>query len=134
MALAYLVAFVLVTLQDRQGGPAQVAYTEFTAQVADRNVAEVFARGDTIQGELERAQPLPDREGETYRRFTTERPTFAQDDLLAALRESGAVVRATPVISDRGVLANLLISLGPILLLVGSTPPGKARSRSRSAT
>jgi cell division protease FtsH len=116
--VAYLVAFVLVTLQDRQGGPAQVAYTEFTAQVADRNVAEVFARGDTIQGELKRAQPLPGEDGETYRRFTTERPTFAQDDLLAALRESGAVVRATPVISDRGVLANLLISFGPILLLV----------------
>jgi len=116
--LAYLVAFVLVTLQDRQGGPVQVAYTEFTAQVADRNVAEVFARGDTLQGELRQPEPLPGEDGATYRRFTTERPTFAQDDLLTALRSSGAVVRATPVVSDRGVLANLLISFGPILLLV----------------
>ena len=116
--LAYLVAFALVTLQDRQGGPQPVAYTEFTDQVQDRNVAEVFARGDTIQGELREAAPLPGEQGQTYRRFVTERPTFAQDDLLTSLRQSGAVVRATPVVDDRGVLANLLISFGPILLLV----------------
>jgi cell division protease FtsH len=119
LLLAYLVAFFLVTLQDRQGGPVLVAYTEFTKQVSAGNVAEVFARGDTIEGELEQAQPLPGQQGRTYQRFRTERPTFAQDDLLADLRDSGAVVRATPVVQDRGVLANLLISFGPILLLVG---------------
>lgn len=54
-----------------------------------------------------------------YERFTTERPTFADDDLLTQLDDAGATVRATPVEQDRGVLFNLLISLAPILLLVG---------------
>jgi cell division protease FtsH len=117
--LAYLVVFVLLTLQDQAGGPQQMSYTAFTEQVEQGNVAEVFARGDSIQGELKEPQPVPGQDGRTYRLFSTERPTFAQDDLLSALEDNGAVVRATPVEPNRGILANLLISFGPILLLVG---------------
>jgi cell division protease FtsH len=117
--LAYLVVFVLLTLQDQAGGPQQMSYTAFTEQVERGNVAEVFARGDSIQGELKEPQPVPGQAGRTYRLFSTERPTFAQDDLLSALEDNGAVVRATPVEPNRGILANLLISFGPILLLVG---------------
>jgi cell division protease FtsH len=52
------------------------------------------------------------------RQFTTERPTFAHDDLLTELEDSGATVRATPVVEQRGTLANLLFSFAPILLLI----------------
>ena len=52
-----------------------------------------------------------------HRGAAAERPTFAQDDLLAELQASGASVRATPVNQDRGPLYNLLISLAPVLLL-----------------
>ena len=82
------------------------------------NVAEVFARGDTIQGELKRAVPVPGDEDATYRQFTTERPTFAADDLLAELTASDATVRATPLVEQRGVLTNLLFSMAPFLLLI----------------
>lgn len=119
MLLGYLVFFAVVTLQDRMSGPQAVSYTEFKAQVANKNVSEVFARGDTIQGSLKKAAPLPGQQGRSYQQFTTERPTFAADDLLSELTAIQATVRATPLVEQRGVLANLLISLAPFLLLAG---------------
>jgi cell division protease FtsH len=117
--LAYLVLFGAFELQDRLSGPQAVAYTEFKRQVAAKNVTQVFARGDSIEGELKSATQLQGEKAHTYRQFTTERPTFAKDDLLLELAESGATVRATPVVQQRGFLVNLLMSLAPILLLVG---------------
>ncbi len=116
--LAYLVLFGALQVQDRLSGPQVVAYTEFQRQVTAKNVTEVFARGDSIEGQLKKPAPLPSDKPGTYRQFTTERPTFAKDDLLAELAASGATVRATPVVQQRGFLMNLLVSLAPILLLV----------------
>ncbi|MEU4291267.1 ATP-dependent zinc metalloprotease FtsH [Kribbella sp. NPDC026596] len=116
----YLVLFLLTTMQDQMsGGEQTIAYTDFTAQVQKENVAEVFSRGDTIEGRLKQAAPVLGKNDSTYTKFTTERPTFANDDLFGALQKGGATVRATPVVQQRGVLWNLLISFAPILLLVG---------------
>ncbi|MCV7269161.1 ATP-dependent zinc metalloprotease FtsH [Mycolicibacterium doricum] len=122
LALGYLVVFILLSIQDGLDGPTKVPYTEFTAQVQQHNVAEVFSRGHTIEGTLREPKPIPGEnasapEARTYQRFTTERPTFAQDDLLAQLQQGGATVSATPLTQDRGILVNLLISVAPILLL-----------------
>src|SRR5688572_4189806 len=117
--VGYLVLFGVLTLQDRLSGPQAVPYTEFKNQVAGRNIAEVFARGDSIEGQLRKAVPLPGEPNRTYQQFTTERPTFATDNLLAELTDGGATVRATSLVQQRGFLANLLISFAPILLLVG---------------
>src|SRR5690349_14118216 len=119
MLLGYLVFFGLLTIQDQMSGPEAISYTEFKAQVANKNVAEVFARGNTIQGSLKKDAPLTGQQEQKYKRFTTERPTFAADDLLAELSASQATVRATPLVQQRGVLYNLLISVAPFLLLVG---------------
>jgi cell division protease FtsH len=116
-ALGYLVFFGILTLQDRMSGPTMVPYTEFKAQVANKNVAEVFARGNTIQGSLKKAAPEAGQKDRTYVKFTTERPTFASDDLLSELTASNASVRATPLVQQRGFFGNLLISLAPFLLL-----------------
>jgi cell division protease FtsH len=116
--LGYLLVFGLLTWQDQSNAAVTVPYTEFTAQIDAKNVGEIFARGDTIEGTLRAPRPVPDQPGRTYQQFTTERPTFAQDDLLAQLRTDGAVVRATPVVQQRGMLSNLLWSFGPLLLLV----------------
>ncbi len=115
---AYLVMFTLVTAQDQGGAPAAIPYTEFRQQVAERNVAEVFSHGDSIEGRLKMARPVPGEPGSEYLTFETARPAFAQDDLLTELSRSGAEVRATPVTQNRGLLTNLLISFGPVLLLV----------------
>ncbi len=121
LLLVYAVIFVLFTLQDGLDAPVEISYTEFLTQVEDGNVAEIFSRGDSIEGRLEEPATLRGQqegaEEVTYTDFVTERPTFAQDDLLAALEESGATVRATPVIEQRGLLANLLFSFAPLLLL-----------------
>lgn len=124
VGLAYLAVFGLLSAQDSLGEPTKVPYTEFTAQVAQHNVAEVFAHGSTIDGELREPKPVPGESASaehpnTYQRFTTERPTFAQDDLLAQLKQGDATVSAKPLNQERGVLWNLLISVAPILLLFG---------------
>src|SRR5262245_61275705 len=116
--IGYIVWFGLLTIQDRLSGPATVPYTEFKNQVANKNVAELFARGDSIEGQLKKAVPVPSQPNRTYQQFTTERPTFASDDLLAELTAGDATVRATSLVQQRGFFTNLLISLAPILLLV----------------
>ena len=116
--LGYLLLFGVLTVQDRLAGPQPVPYTEFKSQVAGRNVAALFARGNSIQGQLKKPAAVPDAQDRTYQQFSTERPTFATDDLLAELTEGGASVRATPLVGQRGILTNLLISSAPILLLV----------------
>jgi cell division protease FtsH len=117
--IGYLILFGVLTIQDRLAGPQAIPYTEFKAQVAKQNVAELFARGDSIEGGLRKPVAVPGIEGRTYQQFTTERPTFASDDLLAELTAGGATVRATPLVQQRGFLANLLISFAPLLLLIG---------------
>ncbi|HET7753579.1 MAG TPA: ATP-dependent zinc metalloprotease FtsH [Anaeromyxobacteraceae bacterium] len=115
----YAVLFALFTFQDRQAGPQTISYSEFRQQVDAGNVAEIFARGQSIQGELRQPRPVPGEEqGQTYQRFATERPVFAQDDLMSSLEKSKATVRATPLVQERGALFNLLISLAPFLLIV----------------
>lgn len=79
----------------------------------------LFARGNSIEGQLKQSVPLPGQPERPYQQFITERPTFASDNLLAELTEGGAKVRATPLAQQRGFLANLLISFAPILLLLG---------------
>jgi cell division protease FtsH len=118
-ALGYAVVFAVLTVQDRLQAPEAIPYTEFKQQVGGKNVGEVFARGDSIQGVLRKPAPAPADSARSYTRFTTERPTFASDDLLGELTGGGAAVRATPLTQERGLLTNLLISMAPFLLLIG---------------
>ena len=53
--LAYLAMFGVLTLQDRMSGPQAVPYTEFKGQVGSKNIGEVFARGDSIEGAAEKS-------------------------------------------------------------------------------
>jgi cell division protease FtsH len=112
--------FAFLTFQDRMNGPQAISYTEFDKQVEAGNITEVFARGHTIQGELRSEKPIPEPKtgNGKYKRFSTERPVFAQDDLMARLEKSKATVRATPLVEERGPITNLLLSFGPILLMV----------------
>jgi cell division protease FtsH len=116
--VGYLLLFGMLTLQDRLSGPQAIPYTEFKMQVAANNVGELFARGDSIEGQLKKPVAIPGGQDGTYQQFTTERPTFASDDLLTELTNGGATVRATPLVQQRGFLTNLLVSFAPLLLLV----------------
>jgi cell division protease FtsH len=94
-----------------------IAYTEFSKQVTSGNVSKIYSKGDAIQGQLKKEAKVPGSD-EKYTKFETQRPAFADDNLWAELVKDDVTVTAEPVVQQRSFLANLLISLAPMLLLV----------------
>jgi cell division protease FtsH len=120
LVLAALVVYLIANLVlsfFNEGDEPTISYTEFSKQVDEGNVSKIYAKGDAIQGQLKKARDNPEGEG-TYTKFTTERPTFADDKLWADLTQHDVTVTAEPVVQHRSWLANLLIALAPMLILV----------------
>ncbi|MFI5699458.1 ATP-dependent zinc metalloprotease FtsH [Streptomyces xanthochromogenes] len=116
--IVYLITNLILSFFN-DGDEPTVSYTEFSKQVTAGNVSKIYAKGDAIQGQLKNKAPVPSGEGGgDYTKFTTQRPTFADDDLWAQLTKQNVTVTAEPVVEHRSFLANLLISLAPMLLLV----------------
>ncbi|MEV6685121.1 ATP-dependent zinc metalloprotease FtsH [Streptomyces sp. NPDC053429] len=121
LILAALIVFLIANLVlsfYNEGDEPTVSYTEFSRQVADGNVSKIYSKGDAIQGQLKAKAPKPDGGKGDYTKFVTQRPAFADDDLWANLTKHQVTVTASPVVVQRSFLANLLISLAPMLLLV----------------
>ncbi|MFF7332537.1 ATP-dependent zinc metalloprotease FtsH [Streptomyces sp. NPDC090306] len=114
--IVYLIANLVLSFFD-QGDEPTISYTEFSKQVDAGNVSKIYAKGDAIQGELRKSRDNPDG-GDSYKKFNTQRPSFADDQLWADLTKHDVTVTAEPVVQHRSFLANLLISLAPMLLLV----------------
>ncbi|GAA0326237.1 ATP-dependent zinc metalloprotease FtsH [Streptomyces polychromogenes] len=114
--IVYLITNVVLSFFNEGDGPT-VSYTEFSKQVADGNVEKIYSKGDAIQGELKTKRPVPGGHGD-YRKFVTQRPAFADDQLWSGLTSKGVTVTASPVVEQRSFLANLLLSLAPMLLIV----------------
>ncbi|ANB08796.1 cell division protein FtsH [Streptomyces ambofaciens] len=120
LALAALIVYLIANLVlsfFNEGDEPTISYTEFSKQVDEGNVSKIYAKGDAIQGQLKKARDNPEGDG-SYTKFTTERPTFADDRLWDDLTEHGVTVTAEPVVQQRSFLVNLLIALAPMLLLV----------------
>ncbi|WP_327257692.1 ATP-dependent zinc metalloprotease FtsH [Streptomyces sp. NBC_01244] len=115
--IVYLITNLVLSFFN-EGDEPTISYTEFSKQVANGNVSKIYAKGDAIQGELKTEQPEPDGDKGNYKKFVSQRPAFADDDLWANLTKQNVVVTASPVVVQRSFLANLLISLAPMLLLV----------------
>ncbi|MEU7043043.1 ATP-dependent zinc metalloprotease FtsH [Streptomyces varsoviensis] len=94
-----------------------ISYTEFSNQLNADNIAKLYSKGESIQGELKAKKPIPDGKGD-YTQFETQRPAFANDKLWETLAKNKVTVTAEPVVKERSFLYNLLISLAPMLLLV----------------
>ena len=92
----------------------------FRAQVEDGNVKRISAQGETVEGEFKKAvKPPDDAKGKAAKNFETEVPTFANtDELSKLLEEHDVIVQAKPINSG-GLLVNLLLGFGPVILLVG---------------
>lgn len=121
LILTALIVYLLTNLVlsfFNEGDEPTISYTEFSKQVANGNVSKIYSKGDAIQGQLKAEQPAPDGDKGNYTKFVTQRPAFADDDLWANLTKQGVNVTASPVVEQRSFLANLLISLAPMLLLV----------------
>ncbi|MCX4528367.1 MULTISPECIES: ATP-dependent zinc metalloprotease FtsH [unclassified Streptomyces] len=121
LVLAALIVYLVTNLVlsfFNEGDEPVISYTEFSKQVADGNVSKIYSKGDAIQGQLKAKQPLPDGDKGDYTKFVTQRPAFADDQLWANLSKHDVTVTASPVVVQRSFLANLLLSLAPILVLV----------------
>ncbi|WP_328667768.1 ATP-dependent zinc metalloprotease FtsH [Streptomyces sp. NBC_00322] len=114
--VVYLIANLLLSFFNGVGEPT-IPYTEFSKQVAAGNVSKIHSEGDAIQGRLKQKAPAPDGEGD-YTAFKTQRPAFADDKLWDELSRRQVTVTAEPVVQERSIPANLLISLAPMALLV----------------
>ncbi|MFC9862208.1 MULTISPECIES: ATP-dependent zinc metalloprotease FtsH [unclassified Streptomyces] len=112
----YLIANLVLSFFNGDDEPT-IAYTEFSKQVTAGNVSKIYSKGDAIQGQLKKEAKLPGGD-DKYSKFTTQRPAFADDHLWAELTKDDVTVTAEPVVQQRSFLANLLISLAPMLLLV----------------
>ena len=118
--LGLLVVNMLVA-QLTSGPPKRldVPYTTFRTQVEAGNVTEVTSRGDGIQGRFRRAVRYPPgADGQTDTRFETQRPAFADDELLGMLIKEDVVVNARSPEEGRSLLATILLGFGPTILLV----------------
>ncbi|MEV6174381.1 ATP-dependent zinc metalloprotease FtsH [Streptomyces sp. NPDC051954] len=115
-AIVFLLAYVGLTYLGAGDEPT-ISYTEFSKQVDDGNVSKIYSKGDAIQGQLKNARDNPEGSGD-YTKFRTQRPAFADDDLWRNLSSHDVTVTARPVVQQRSLLSNALISLVPIVILV----------------
>jgi len=96
-----------------------VPYSYFREQALVNNVAEVSSKGETIQGKFRRDVRYPDgKKGRTTHLFKTERPAFADDEILGLLLRKHVKISAKPP-GGGSLLTTLLFGFGPVLLLVG---------------
>ncbi|HEY3006765.1 MAG TPA: ATP-dependent zinc metalloprotease FtsH [Micromonosporaceae bacterium] len=105
-------------------GPAprtKVDYTFFTTQVDAGNVKEITSTADTIEGEFKKkvGYPADSKDAKQVDRFTTQRPSFATDDLFTKLQKTGALVNANPPDRPAPLWQQVLVGFGPTLLFVG---------------
>ncbi|MEU0781480.1 ATP-dependent zinc metalloprotease FtsH [Streptomyces sp. NPDC006173] len=120
LILAALVVFLIANLVlsfFNEGDEPTISYTEFSKQVSDGNVTKIYSKGDAIQGQLKKSRDKPDGDGK-YTKFKTQRPVFADDKLWENLEQHDVTVTASPVVQQRSLLSNVLLSLAPMLLLV----------------
>jgi cell division protease FtsH len=117
LALNFLFASLVPSSTDR----VEVPYSQFLSEVDKNNVKEVFAKGDSLQGEFKAKVKPQDSKDDPKTKFTTFRPAFApaDDTLLNQLRQKGVIVSAKALDSGRSIWADILLFFGPTLLLVG---------------
>jgi cell division protease FtsH len=94
----------------------------FVNAVRANQVASIASRGDTIDGTFRVAVRFPpqDRQAPVTRLFSTEVPTFWNDNQLSALLQAHNVqINASSPTQGGSVLLAVLLGFGPTLLLVG---------------
>jgi hypothetical protein len=98
-----------------------VSYTFFLGQVNANNVQSVTSTGDAIQGIFRHqvAYPPGTADARKVEQFTTQRPTFADNNLFGKLQANGVTVTAKPPSQGTPLWEQLLLWFGPALLFGG---------------
>src|SRR5436190_18362070 len=110
LVLNWIVSSVLL-------GPAprtKVSYTFFTTQVDAGNVKEITSTADKIEGVFRQKVAYPPDSKDTTQvdRFTTQRPSFANDDLFKRLAAKGTLVNANSPDQPAPLWQQLLVGFG----------------------
>jgi cell division protease FtsH len=116
LAVNWILASVLLAPTQR----TTVSYSFFRAQATAGNVREVTTSGDKITGAF-RAKTEYKAPGETAVKvgeFTTQRPSFADDQLMQLLLSKDVTVTAKPQ-EGPSTLVQILVGFGPTLLFIG---------------
>ena len=116
IAGALLLNWILASVFTRPTPATTITYSSFVQQLSSGNVSTISAKGDSITGKLRKSITVKSKNTTT---FATQRPTFADDNLLASLQAKNVVVTAKPLVSDSPLWATLLVNFGPTLLIVG---------------
>jgi cell division protease FtsH len=112
--------FAATSVRGQKTKRTLIPYSAFTEQVVKGNVVSISSRGATIQGEFrKKSTNLPAKAAEVASAFRTERPAFANDDLLALLKQHGVIVKAEPIDVPVSIWIQLLTGIGPTLLIIG---------------
>jgi cell division protease FtsH len=116
-----LVNWIVSSLLLSPAPRTKVSYTFFTTQVDASNVKEITSTGDTIEGVFKKkvGYPPDTKNADQVDRFTTQRPSFANDDLFKRLQAEGALVNAKPPDQPAPLWQQILVGFGPTLLFVG---------------
>jgi cell division protease FtsH len=117
---ALLLNWVLASFFLATPTATKVSYSFFRTQATAGNVAEVTTAGDVISGTFR--DKVTYEHGSTtvkdVKRFTTQRPAFADDQLVQVLLQHGVTISAEPP-KGPSVLTQLLVGFGPTLLFIG---------------
>jgi cell division protease FtsH len=119
----FVVNVVLVNVvfkPEEKPQPPTIPYNVFFREVGARNVASVVTSGSSIEGTFKEAVVVDGPDGpQEDMRFVTQRPSFAQDDVVQRMLDDGVTINATvPSANTRPFWASLILSVLPILLLV----------------
>jgi cell division protease FtsH len=116
LVVNWIISSLLLSPQPRP----TVSYTFFLGQVSAKNVETITSTGEMIQGTFKKSVSYTPQGGnpEQVTRFTTQRPTFANDNLFQQLQSTGVPVNANPPDAGPPFWQQLLLGFGPTLLLV----------------
>jgi cell division protease FtsH len=109
LALWLVILLVMILLYDMVANKKQeikvLPYSDFVSAVTEGQVKEVTIQGPNVEGKMQ--------DNSTFK-------TYAPNDLglIPDLRAKGVTINARPE-DDRGIWFTLLISWGPIILLIG---------------
>ena len=121
LVIALVLNWVITSLLLGPEPRTKVSYTFFLTQVDGRNISEITSTGDTITGQFRKkvAYPPDARNATQVDRFSTQRPSFADDNLFSKLQSTGVLVNANPPDQSAPLWEQVLLGFGPTLLFVG---------------
>ncbi len=111
------ILFTNVFFAPSQPKSVVIPYDVFVQQVAADNVTSVTSTSDAIAGTTKKAVTAGSGQGSATN-FTTQRPSFASDNLLGLLESHKVTIDALNPNPPTPLWQTLLLSFGPVLLLV----------------